>query len=47
MMRSTRSNIDDLAKNHDGEMVALFTSDWRRRRQMEEWKAVRFHAVRE
>jgi peptide chain release factor 3 len=47
MARFTRANINDLAEDHDGEMVALFASDWRRRRAEEEWPMLRFHAVRE
>ena len=47
MARFTRTNINDLAEDHDGEVVAFFASDWRRRRMEEEWPAIRFHAVRE
>ena len=47
MAAFTRSNINDLAEDHDGEIVAMFASDWRRRRAEEEWAAIRFHAVRE
>ncbi len=47
MARFARANINDLAEDHDGEMVALFASDWRRRRAEEEWPMLRFHAVRE
>jgi peptide chain release factor 3 len=47
MARFMRSNINDLAEDHDGEMVALFASDWRRRRAEEEWPMLRFHALRE
>jgi peptide chain release factor 3 len=47
MARFTRTNINDLAEDHDGEVVAFFASDWRRRRMEEEWPAIHFHAVRE
>jgi len=45
--RFTRAHKADLAEDHDGEMVAFFTSDWRRRRAEEENPALSFHAVRE
>ncbi|WP_191082836.1 peptide chain release factor 3 [Roseococcus microcysteis] len=45
--RFTRQHKADLAEDHDGEMVAFFTSDWRRRRAEEEFPALTFHAVRE
>ncbi|MCW8084789.1 peptide chain release factor 3 [Sabulicella glaciei] len=45
--RFTRIHRADCAEDHDGELVALFTSDWRRRRAEEEWPMLRFHAVRE
>jgi len=32
---------------HDGQMVAMFASDWRRRRVQEEWKNIAFHTMRE
>ena len=35
------------AQDHDGELVAFFGSDWRRKRAEEEWPMLRFHAVRE
>ncbi|MBU8541641.1 peptide chain release factor 3 [Falsiroseomonas tokyonensis] len=47
MARFTRAHINDLAEDHDGEIVALFASNWRRQRMEEEWKAIRFHTVRE
>jgi peptide chain release factor 3 len=47
MARYTRANINELAEDHDGEIVALFASDWRRRRAEEDWPEIRFHAVRE
>jgi peptide chain release factor 3 len=47
MARFTRTNINDLAEDHDGEIVAFFASDWRRRRTEEEWPAIHFHAIRE
>ena len=34
-------------QDHDGELVAFFGSDWRRKRAEEEWPVLRFHAVRE
>ncbi len=37
----------DVAEDHDGALVAFFTSDWRRRRAEEEWPKLKFHAVRE
>ena len=47
MERFARVNLGDVAVDHDDEMVAFFTSDWRRRRAEEEWPMLRFHAVRE
>lgn len=47
MTRFTRAHINDLAEDHDGHMVAMFASDWRRRRIEEEWKPISFHTVRE
>jgi peptide chain release factor 3 len=47
MARFARVNLGDVAVDHDEEMVAFFTSDWRRKRAEEEWPALRFHAVRE
>ena len=47
MARFTRTNINDLAEDHDGQMVAMFASDWRRRRSEEEWKGISFHTLRE
>jgi len=43
--RST--NRADSAEDHDGATVALFASDWRRRRAEEDWPMLRFAAVRE
>ena len=40
-------NRRDTAEDHDGEVVALFGSDWRRKRAEEEWPMLKFHAVRE
>ena len=40
-------NRHELAEDHDGELVALFTSDWRRKRAEDEWKTLSFHALRE
>ncbi|MGG5887585.1 peptide chain release factor 3 [Falsiroseomonas sp. HC035] len=40
-------NRGDTATDHDGEYVALFGSDWRRKRAEEEYPALRFDAVRE
>jgi len=37
----------DMAEDHDGEPVAFFTSDWRRRRAEEEYPTIRFLPVRE
>ena len=37
----------DAGEDHDGELVAFFSSDWRRNRAEEEWPMLRFHAVRE
>jgi peptide chain release factor 3 len=47
MERFARVNLGDVAVDHDEEMVAFFTSDWRRRRAEEEWPMLRFHALRE
>jgi len=40
-------NRHELAEDHDGELVALFASDWRRKRAEDEWKTLSFHALRE
>ena len=40
-------NRGDTAADHDGEYVALFGSDWRRKRAEEEYPELRFDAVRE
>ncbi|MBY0338249.1 MAG: peptide chain release factor 3 [Acetobacteraceae bacterium] len=45
--RFTRAYRADCAEDHDGEVVACFASDWRRRRAEEEWPMLKFHAVRE
>ncbi|MFN6998818.1 MAG: peptide chain release factor 3 [Elioraea tepidiphila] len=45
--RFVAANRADVADDHDGELVAFFASDWRRRRAEEEWSALRFLAVRE
>jgi len=45
--RFSQFNRSELAEDHDGELVALFSSDWRRKRAEDEWKALRFHALRE
>lgn len=47
MAKFTRANINDLAEDHDGHMVAMFASDWRRRRTEEDWKHIGFHKMRE
>ncbi len=47
MARFSRKHAGDVAEDHDGALVALFASDWRRRRTEEEWPMIRFHAVRE
>ena len=47
MARFARANISDLAEDHDGEMAALFASEWRRQRLEQEWPSICFHAVRE
>jgi peptide chain release factor 3 len=41
------SNRSDTAEDHDGEKVALFGSDWRRKRAEEEWPGIRFAPLRE
>ncbi|MGK7864034.1 peptide chain release factor 3 [Falsiroseomonas sp. E2-1-a4] len=41
------TNRSDTATDHDGEYVALFGSDWRRKRAEEEFPDLRFDAVRE
>ncbi|WP_439598343.1 peptide chain release factor 3 [Falsiroseomonas sp.] len=41
------TNRGDTAADHDGEYVALFGSDWRRKRAEEEYPDLRFDAVRE
>ncbi|NKE43266.1 peptide chain release factor 3 [Roseomonas frigidaquae] len=41
------TNRGDTATDHDGEYVALFGSDWRRKRAEEEFPDLRFDAVRE
>jgi len=45
--RWAATNRSDTAEDHDGEHVALFTSDWRRKRAEEDFPALKFHAVRE
>jgi len=45
--RFAEANRRDVAEDHDGALVAFFSSDWRRRRAEEEWPMIRFHAVRE
>ena len=45
--RFAEANRRDVAEDHDGALVAFFSSDWRRRRAEEEWPTLRFHAVRE
>ncbi|WP_372621582.1 peptide chain release factor 3 [Falsiroseomonas sp.] len=45
--RWAATNRSDTAEDHDGEHVALFSSDWRRKRAEEDFPALRFHAVRE
>jgi peptide chain release factor 3 len=47
MDRFAQANKRDAGQDHDGELVAFFGSDWRRKRAEEEWPALRFHAVRE
>ncbi|UPY35651.1 peptide chain release factor 3 [Sediminicoccus sp. KRV36] len=47
VVRFSQFNRSELAEDHDGELVALFTSDWRRKRAEEEWKMLQFHALRE
>ena len=42
-----RTNSHDIAEDHDGNLVAFFTSDWRRRRAEEEHPALRFVELRE
>ena len=45
--RFASANRRDAGEDHDGALVAFFTSDWRRGRAEEEWPMLRFHAVRE
>ena len=45
--RFAAANRRDAGEDHDGALVAFFTSDWRRNRAEEEWPTLRFHAVRE
>ena len=45
--RFAAANRRDAGEDHDGALVAFFTSDWRRNRAEEEWPMLRFHAVRE
>ncbi|NKC31707.1 peptide chain release factor 3 [Falsiroseomonas selenitidurans] len=45
--RWATTNRGDTATDHDGEYVALFGSDWRRKRAEEEFPDLRFDAVRE
>jgi peptide chain release factor 3 len=45
--RWAATNRGDTAEDHDGEYVAMFGSDWRRKRAEEDFPALKFHAVRE
>ena len=45
--RWAAGNRSDTAEDHDGEYVAFFSSDWRRKRAEEDWPKLKFHAVRE
>jgi len=45
--RWAATNRGDTAQDHDGEYVALFGSDWRRKRAEEDFPKLKFHAVRE
>ena len=45
--RFQKQHRSDCAEDHDGALVALFSSDWRRRRAEEEFPTLKFHAVRE
>jgi hypothetical protein len=45
--RWATGNRSDTAEDHDGEYVALFSSDWRRKRAEEDYPKLKFHAVRE
>jgi peptide chain release factor 3 len=47
MDRFIEANRGDIAEDHDGEAVVFFTSDWRRQRAEDEYKELKFHAVRE
>jgi peptide chain release factor 3 len=47
MERFRQSAPHDTAEDHDGALVAFFTSDWRRNRAEEEWPALRFMELRE
>ena len=40
--RFAEANRRDVAEDHDGALVAFFSSDWRRRRAEEEWPMIRF-----
>ncbi len=41
------ANRRDAAEDHDGELVAFFTSEWRRQKAEEDFPTLKFHAVRE
>jgi peptide chain release factor 3 len=45
--RWAATNRSDTAEDHDGEYVALFSSDWRRKRAEEDFPTLKYHAVRE
>jgi peptide chain release factor 3 len=45
--RWAATNRSDTAEDHDAEYVALFSSDWRRKRAEEDFPQLKFHAVRE
>jgi peptide chain release factor 3 len=45
--RWAATSRSDTAEDHDGEYVALFGSDWRRKRAEEDFPKLKFHAVRE
>ncbi|MBP0493200.1 peptide chain release factor 3 [Roseomonas indoligenes] len=47
MEKFRQSAPHDTAEDHDGALVAFFTSDWRRNRAEEEWPMLKFLKLRE
>ena len=45
--RFRRTIPHDVAEDHDGALVAFFSSDWRRNRAAEDFPELRFLEVRE